>query len=286
MPRVYICSVMIRRVGILWLVLLFICASATAQQASQRTAAQKLLEWRKSRMLTLMNDWGELSRYHEANAKLPPPVRGETRVVFFGDSITDLWNLAEYFPGKPYLNRGIGGQTTPQMLVRFRQDVIELKPRAVVILAGTNDIAGNTGPMTLEEIEGNYASIAELARAHDIRVIFSSVLPVHNYTPEAADFFATRSPEKILELNRWLKSYCSGARPQGSAKSSKRGRAEAETGCTYLDYFSAMVDEEGLLRRDLAQDGLHPNDKGYQIMAKLAAAAIDEALSRATWNKR
>ena len=137
-----------------------------------------------------------------------PPAPGENRVVFFGDSITDIWKLEDYFPGKPYLNRGIGGQTTPQMLVRFRQDVIDLHPKVVVILAGTNDIAGNTGPMRLEDIEADYASLAELARANHIAVVFSSVLPVHNYTPKSQDFFAQRSPEKILALNRWLKDYC------------------------------------------------------------------------------
>ena len=145
--------------------------------------------------------------------RLKPPAAGENRVVFFGDSITDIWKLEDYFPGKPYLNRGIGGQTTPQMLVRFRQDVIDLHPKVVVILAGTNDIAGNTGPMSLETIEANFTSLAELARAHKIRVVFSSVLPVHNYTPKSQDFFAQRSPEKILALNRWLKDYCASQFP-------------------------------------------------------------------------
>jgi lysophospholipase L1-like esterase len=182
--------------------------------------------------------------------------------VFFGDSITDLWKLDEYFPGKPYINRGIGGQTTSQMLVRFRQDVIDLQPKVVVILAGTNDIAGNTGPMRLEDIEANYASFAELARAHDIRVVLSSVLPVHNYTPSSQDFFAQRSPEKILKLNRWLKDY------------------SAANGVVYLDYFGAVVDDKGLLKRDLADDGLHPNVEGYKLMAPLAQAAIEKALAQ------
>ena len=129
-----------------------------------------------------MDDFGELKRYRAANAKLKPPAAGEKRVVFFGDSITDMWPLAAAFPGKPYVNRGISGQTTSQMLVRFRADVIALAPKAVVILAGTNDIAGNTGPISLEDIEGNFATMVELARAHGIRVVLSSVLPVHNYT--------------------------------------------------------------------------------------------------------
>src|SRR5438105_4586380 len=184
---------------------LMICAAAPAQQAIQSSAAERLEQWRRSREPILRDDFGELARYRDANAALKPPAPGENRIVFFGDSITDIWPLAQYFSGKPYLNRGIGGQTTPQMLVRFRQDVIELQPKVVVVLAGTNDIAGNTGPMRLEDIEANYASFAELARAHHIRVIFSSVLPVHNYTRESQDFFAQRPQQKILELNRWLK---------------------------------------------------------------------------------
>jgi lysophospholipase L1-like esterase len=218
--------------------------------------------YRASRLAMFTDDFGQLARYRAANATLQPPAAGQNRVVFFGDSITDNWPIAEYFPGKPYLNRGIGGQTTPQMLVRFREDVIDLQPRAVVILAGTNDIAGNTGPMRLEEIEANYASMAELARAHDIKVIYSSVLPVHNYTPQSHDMFAQRSPEKILALNAWLKDYCSAP----------------ANGCVYLDYFSAMVDNEGLLKKDLAEDGLHPNAAGYKIMAPLAEAAIEKTL--------
>src|SRR5437660_9621116 len=164
--------------------------------------------YRASRIAVYTDDYGQLARYRDANAALDAPAPGEDRVVFFGDSITDIWNLAEFFPGKPYINRGIGGQTTSQMLVRFRQDVIDLQPKAAVILAGTNDIAGNTGPMRLEDIEANFASLAELARAHDIKVIYASILPVHNYTPRSQDFFAQRSPAKILELNRWLKNYC------------------------------------------------------------------------------
>jgi lysophospholipase L1-like esterase len=234
--------------------------SGFAQQPAQPASAQESLQrWRESKWVTLRDDFGELARYRDANASLKPPVLSENRVIFFGDSITDMWKLEEYFPGKPYINRGISGQTTPQMLVRFRQDVINLRPRVVVILAGTNDIAGNTGPMLPEDIEANYASMAELARANGITVVFSSVLPVHNYTPQSQDLFAQRPPEKILQLNRWLKDYC------------------ASNGLIYLDYFNAMVDEKGLLKRDLAEDGLHPNKAGYAIMAPLAEKAIEGA---------
>ena len=247
---------------------LFLTVSAVAQQPAQAPAIPPtgfagLDQYRASRIAMFTDDFGQLARYREANTTLKPPTPGENRVVFFGDSITDFWPIDEYFPGKPYINRGIGGQTTPQMLVRFRQDVIDLLPKVVIILAGTNDIAGNTGPMRLEDIEANYASLADLARVHDIKVIYSSVLPVHNYTPKAQDLFAQRSPEKILALNRWLKEYC----------------ATASNGCTYLDYFSAVVDDKGLLKKDLAEDGLHPNAAGYKIMAPMAEAAIEKALA-------
>jgi lysophospholipase L1-like esterase len=208
----------------------------------------------------ICDDFGNLAHYRDANAPLKPPAAGENRVVFFGDSITDFWKLDESFPGKPYVNRGISGETTPQMLIRFRQDVVNLQPKVVVILAGTNDIAGNTGPERLEDIEANYASLVEIARANHIAVILSSVLPVHNYTPQSQELFERRPPAKILELNRWIKDYC------------------PSQGCIYLDYFSALVDDKGLLKRDLAEDGLHPNPAGYKLMVPLAEAAIQKAL--------
>jgi len=240
----------------------FLALATLSQQSTQTlTPDQAREQYRNSKAATLRDDFGELVRYRDANAALRPPAPDENRVVFFGDSITDMWDLDEYFPGKPYINRGIGGQTTPQMLIRFRQDVIELHPKVVVILAGTNDIAGNTGPMRLEDIEANYASMADLGRANNVRVVFSSVLPVHNYTPLSQNLFAQRSPEKILELNRWLKSYVA-----------------AHSDCLYLDYFSAMVDDKGLLKRELAEDGLHPNAAGYKVMAPLAEAAIEKAV--------
>ena len=242
------------------LLAVFLSIAAFGQAPPGSPAAKSLEAYRLSKAVELRDDFGELARYRDANAALKPPAAGERRVVFFGDSITDIWPIPKYFPGKPYVNRGIGGQTTPQMLIRFRQDVINLQPAAVVILAGTNDIAGNTGPMSLEDIEANYASMAELATAHHIRVIFSSVLPVHNYTPQSINLFLQRSPEKIRELNRWIREYC------------------VSNGCVYLDYFSAMVDPTGLLKKELAEDGLHPNADGYAIMVPLAEAAIQKAL--------
>jgi lysophospholipase L1-like esterase len=235
-----------------------------AQQPAQAppipsTGFAGLDQYRAKRIAVFTDDYGQLARYREADAALGAPAKGENRVVFFGDSITDIWHLDQYFPGKPYINRGIGGQTTPQMLVRFRQDVIDLNPKLVVILAGTNDIAGNTGPMRNEDIEANLASMAELARVHAVRVVFSSVLPVHNYTDKAKDFFAQRPTARILELNTWLKDYC------------------AKNSILYLDYFSALVDDKGLLKKELADDGLHPNDAGYKIMVPLAEAAIAKA---------
>jgi len=223
-------------------------------------AKQHLQEWRSKLQSQLMDDWGQLGRYRAANAQLKAPAPGENRVVFFGDSITDMWRLEVSFPGKPYINRGIGGQTTAQMLVRFRQDVIALQPKVVVILAGTNDIAGNTGPTSLEDIEANYASMAELARAKGIRVVFSSILPVHNYTARATDLFVTRPMDQIQALNHWLREYCGVHR------------------LVYLDYYAATVDERGYLRSELAEDGLHPNAAGIRIMTPLVEAAIQKAL--------
>lgn len=258
--------------GLTFVLLFALCALAQqpAQAPAQSPAAQPpsipstgfagLDQYRARRIAVFTDDYGQLARYHDANAALGATAAGENRVVFFGDSITDIWKLADYFPGKPYVNRGIGGQTTPQMLVRFRQDVIDLHPKVVVILAGTNDIAGNTGPMRDEDIEANYASLAELAHANGIKVIYSSVLPVHNYTERSKDFFAQRSQARILALNTFLKDYC------------------AKNGLVYLDYFSALVDDQGMLRKDLADDGLHPNAAGFKIMAPLAEAAIAKAL--------
>ena len=243
---------------------LLFCLSALAQQSPPTRplkGSERLAQWRASRVSVYMNDFGELSRYRDADAVLQSPASGENRVVFYGDSITDGWKLAEYFPGKPYLNRGISGQTTAQLLVRFRQDVVNLHPKVLVVLAGTNDIAGNTGPISLEDIEANYTTLAELAALHHIRLVYSSVLPVHEYTERAGDMFTQRPPDKIRALNQWLKEYCE------------------KNGCLYLDYFSAMVDDKGFLKKELADDGLHPNPAGYKVMTPLAEAAIEKALS-------
>jgi lysophospholipase L1-like esterase len=204
----------------------------------------------------LLVDFGGLAHFKEADAMLGTAKTGEDRVVFMGDSITQGWKLDEAFPGKPYVNRGISGQTTPQMVVRFRQDVIDLKPKVVVILAGTNDIAGNTGPMTLEQTEGNLASMAELAAANGIRVVLCSVLPAFDYPWSPG---LTPAP-KIAQINAWLKDYA------------------AQKGFVYVDFYSAMKDERGGLPATLSRDGVHPLPAGFAVMSPLAEAGIEKAL--------
>jgi lysophospholipase L1-like esterase len=206
-------------------------------------------------------DFGALERFKDANMKLPLPAIGEQRVVFMGDSITEGWKIEGpdgSFPGKPYVNRGISGQTTPQMLVRFRQDVIDLKPAAVIILAGTNDLAGNTGPMTLEQTESNMASMADLATANGIRVVLCSILPAYDYPWSPG----LEPAPKIAALNQWIMSY------------------SAEKGYVYVDYYSAMKDDRGGLPPALSKDGVHPLPAGYKIMAPLAEAGIEQALKK------
>lgn len=246
-------------------------ALSSAQARPDAAALSKQvadLEEKFARDEKILLDWPNLARYRDANAALSPAAKDETRVVFMGDSITDLWvrpGFGEFFSGKPYIGRGISGQTTPQMLIRFRPDVLGLQPRVVVILAGTNDIAGNTGPMTLEEIEGNLASMSQLARVNNIRVVLASVVPVYDggHTPDGKPLIMTdrRPPEKILALNSWIKIYA------------------AQHKDTYLDYFSAMVDDHGFLKKELSDDGLHPNKAGYAVMAPLAEKAIATTLS-------
>ena len=228
-----------------------------------------------------LQDWNQLGRYHQANEELKKQPADPKRVVFMGDSITDFWRLDQYFPAKPYVNRGIGGQTTPQMLVRMYPDVIDLKPAAMIVLAGTNDIARNTGPMTAELIEENIMAMTELAQQHGIKVVLCSVLPVSDYPflkqqsaggapPAAAG--PGRGPiarvkmtdghpaADILKLNSWMKDYAT--------------RVKA----AYLDYFTPLADEKGWLKDSISDDGLHPNAEGYKIMAPIAAAAIERAL--------
>jgi len=205
-------------------------------------------------------DWPQLGRYRDENAKLPAAQPGQPRVVFYGDSITDAWGRAKdttFFPGKPYLNRGISGQTTAQMLLRFRQDVIDLHPAVVVILAGTNDLAGNTGLATLPMIEDNFRSMTELAQAHHIRVVLASVLPTTGYPWHPG----LQPAGKIRTLNAWLKSYASAR------------------GAVYLDYYRALANAQGGMDERLAKDGVHPTPAGYAIMAPLAERAIGQALA-------
>ena len=215
-----------------------------------------------------LSDWPALARYREANRTLAPAGATEQRVVFMGDSITDAWQqprFGGFFPGKPYVDRGISGQTTPQMLLRFRRDVIELKPKVVVILAGTNDIAGNTGTMSDEDIQNNLMSMSQLAHANNIKVVFGSVTPVsayHTAMPRGVPQTSLRPMTRIKALNDWMKKYATA------------------NGDIYLDYFSAMTDQDGLMRTELTEDDLHPNAKGYAIMAPLAEAAIAEALKK------
>jgi lysophospholipase L1-like esterase len=209
---------------------------------------------------TQAQNWANIKYYQDANAKLELPVPGEDRIVFMGNSITELWGYVcpDFFANRAYINRGISGQTTPQMLVRFRADVINLKPALVLILAGTNDIAGVTGPATLEMIMDNIISMTELARANGIKVILCSVLPAYDYPWKPGVYPA----EKIYNLNEMIKDYAD------------------KHGIIYLDYYSSMVDERKGLKADYTtpQDGVHPNEAGYRLMAPLAEAAISKAL--------
>jgi len=213
-----------------------------------------------------VRDFAELRRYRDDNRTIKP---GENRVVFMGDSITDLWQQPQFggfFPGKPYVDRGISGQTTPQMLLRFRQDVVALHPAVVVILAGTNDIAGNTGPETDDEIEGYLTSMCELAQANGIQVVLSSITPISDYhrRPPAPPMTTRRPPQRVALLNSWIRDYA------------------ASHHHVYLDYFAAMVDSAGMLREEFSEDDLHPNAKGYAVMAPLAESAVQKALAAAT----
>lgn len=209
---------------------------------------------------SMMQDFGERYLYASANSALAPPRAGETRVVFMGDSITDMWNLAEAFPGKPYVNRGVGAQVTAQMMLRFRQDVVALRPAAVVILAGTNDVTGFLQQETPDSIVANIATMGDIADAHGIRVVIASIVPVNNYTDNARDMLKDRPPELLRSLN---------------AKLAALARCR---GYVYADYASVMTDKDGMLERPLAEDGLHPNAAGYARMKPVVSAAIATAL--------
>ena len=212
-----------------------------------------------AQMQSQLDDWAQLSRYRDADEALAAPASGENRVVFMGDSITDAWGHgADFFPGKPYINRGISGQTTPQMLVRFQQDVVHLKPSVVVILAGTNDIAGNTGPSTPQMIEDNFVSMADIAHQSGIKVVIASILPAAAYPWRPG----VKPAAEIRELNTWLEAFCQ------------------RDGDVYLDYYSHLTDAEGGMAPGLSKDGVHPTPKGYAIMAPLAEKAIAEALAK------
>ena len=213
-----------------------------------------------SSLFSQAQDWPNLKRYQEENAKLGAPAAGETRVVFMGNSITEGWKNSspEFFSSNSYICRGISGQTTPQMLIRFHQDVVALKPKVVVLLCGINDIAGNTGPSTLEMIQDNIAAMAEIAKANKIRVVLSSVLPAFAFPWKPG----IEPADKVIALNKWIKSYAD------------------ENKYTYVDYFNAMKDERNGLPKNLAEDGIHPTKAGYAIMEPLVQAAIAKALKQ------
>jgi lysophospholipase L1-like esterase len=232
-----------------------------APAAKKVAPAAPANSWEAEHNRQLKEDWPWLGRFKEADLKLAPPTAGENRVVFMGDSITEGWKIegpSGSFPGKPYINRGISGQTAPQMVLRFRQDVIDLKPKVVVILAGTNDIAGNTGVETLEEIEGYIASMAELATANHIKVVLCSILPAYDYPWKRG----LAPAPKIDTLNRWIKAYAE------------------QNNYVYVDYHTAMKDARDGLPPALSDDGVHPLPAGYAVMAPLAEAGIQKALAQ------
>ena len=234
------------------------CPAAAAWSPAPPNRADSLTDYQRSVDARNRNDWASLARYRDANAALGAPKPGETRVVFMGNSITDAWakSFPTMFPGKPYVGRGISGQTTPQMLVRFRQDVVALQPKVVVILAGINDIAGNTGPATQAMIADNLMSMTEIAQANGIRVVLSSVLPAYDFPWRRG----IGPAPKVVALNAWIRCYA------------------AQAGAVYLDYYGGMADARGGLSPELAADGVHPTEAGYRIMAPLAEAAIEQAL--------
>lgn len=237
-----------------------LCTSLRAQivQDFNPPKADCCLAGKAETLAGQLQDWNQLGRYHQDDLRLESQPRMPGRVVFLGDSITDIWNLAKFFPGKPYVNRGISGQTTAQMLVRMYPDVIDLEPDAVVLLAGTNDIARNTGPETAKMIEENFRAITELAQAHHIKVTLCSLTPVSDYTAHPQT--VRRPPAQILELNAWIKNYAE------------------EVNATFADYYSALVDSKGMLKNGYSNDGLHPNDRGFALLAPVVEAAIEKTM--------
>jgi lysophospholipase L1-like esterase len=243
------------------------CASAQLVEEFDPPRANCCLLNTARALADQLQDWNQLGRYHRANEALKKQPADSNRVVFMGDSITDFWKLEEAFPGRPYVNRGISGQTTAQMLVRMYPDVIDLKPRAMVLLAGINDVSRNTGPSTMEMIQHNIMAMTELAQHHGIKVVLCSLLPISDYPFQRQSGTAPRirmteghPPGDILKLNAWLKDYA------------------ARVNAAYADYFTAFADESGWLKEPLSGDGLHPNAEGYKVMAPIAATAIQKVL--------
>jgi len=240
--------------------LLLLPAAARCQLVEEYNPpkANCCLQFAARNLADQLQDWNQLGRYHADDEFLKTQPADSRRVVFLGDSITDGWQLTQFFPGKPYVNRGISGQTTPQMLVRLFPDVLDLKPAALIILAGTNDVARNTGPVTLAMIEENFQAITELAQTHGIKVILCSLTPVSDYT--ARKQTDQRPPADILKLNAWLREYA------------------AKVHAVFADYYAALVDDKGMLREGYSNDGLHPNAKGYELLAPVAESAIAQVL--------
>ncbi len=237
-------------------------SSPTRRTVAERDWGPWLGPFRSQLIPSLMQDFGERYIYAKADAALAAPAPGTNRVVFLGDSITDRWNLGLAFPGKPYVNRGIGSQVTAQMVLRFHQDVVDLHPAAVLILAGVNDVQGVIQQDGVDAIEANYEAMADMAQAHGIRPIFASILPVSSYPPGAATVLAERHPSELRALNAWLRGFCQSR------------------GYQYADYYDALVDGDGQMRRGLTDDGVHPLDAGYALMAPIAEAAITRALAK------
>ena len=249
-----------RNASSLLFALLLLPAAARCQLVEEYNPpkANCCLQFAARNLADQLQDWNQLGRYHADDEFLKTQPADSRRVVFLGDSITDGWQLTQFFPGKPYVNRGISGQTTPQMLVRLFPDVLDLKPAALIILAGTNDVARNTGPVTLAMIEENFQAITELAQTHGIKVILCSLTPVSDYT--ARKQTDQRPPADILKLNAWLREYA------------------AKVHAVFADYYAALVDDKGMLREGYSNDGLHPNAKGYELLAPVAESAIAQVL--------